>query len=293
MASPAHTETAAAVPMPHVPTVMAAAVVAYALANLLHEGAGHGGACLLLGHADAASMLNAIFFDYNSAAVPVTHQKIIASAGTVANLMAAAAGWALTRALRRAGPWPVARFALWLFVAINLMDAFGYLLFSGVLGVGDWVKVTGGWQPAAVWRTALALVGAGLYFGLTPRLIMPGLWPFVGGGPDREQRAKRLCLTAYLTGGALYVVAGLFNPYGLQLVLISAAAASLGGTSLLAWFPDMKARKTPATGDTPVAVGPSRRWMVAGAVAAALFVAVLGPGVGHAPKLPPADAAAR
>ena len=43
------------------PTLAAIAVVAFALANLAHEGMGHGGACLLAG--GRALALSAIHFD--------------------------------------------------------------------------------------------------------------------------------------------------------------------------------------------------------------------------------------
>jgi hypothetical protein len=41
--------------------------------------------------------------------------------------------------------------------------AAGYPLFSGVIGVGDWVNVIEGWQPVWVWRLLLAVIGFILY----------------------------------------------------------------------------------------------------------------------------------
>ena len=45
----------------HLPTVLAIALVAYALTNVAHEGLGHGGMCVALG--GEPRVLNAVYFD--------------------------------------------------------------------------------------------------------------------------------------------------------------------------------------------------------------------------------------
>jgi hypothetical protein len=65
-------------------------------------------------------------------------------------------------------------------------------------------------------------------------------------------------------------------------VLISAVAASFGGTSLLAWYPVLWARRTAGTSpdaDVPLGVPRSVGWLVAAAIVLTLFVGVLGPGI--------------
>src|SRR5260370_36131611 len=52
----------------------------------------------------------------------------------------------------------------------------------------------------------------------------------------RVRRARQLALAPYLTSGILSCVAGALNPVGPLLILISAAAASFGGHSGLAWM---------------------------------------------------------
>ncbi len=81
---------------------------------------------------------------------------------------------------------------------------------------------------------------------------MPELEPFLGTGLEkRASRTRALTLLPYLVGGTLCVAApGRFNPHGPSLVLISGAAASFGGTSLLAWYPRLWARRPPACGPT-------------------------------------------
>ena len=76
------------------------------------------------------------------------------------------------------------------------------------------------------------------------------------------------------------MLAGVLNPLGWIYVLISAVAASFGGTSLLAWYPMLWARRTPVDAPVvPLGVPRSPAWLVAAAIALILFVGVLGPGV--------------
>jgi hypothetical protein len=89
-----------------------------------------------------------------------------------------------------------------------------------------------------------------------------------------------MTLPAYLAGGTLSCIAGLLNPVGMILVAISAAAASFGGTSGLAWMPQLlHGERAAAASEQQRLVQRSWGWIVVGAVAAAVFVLVLGPGV--------------
>ena len=66
------------------PTLVAIAVAAFALANLVHEGVGHGGACLLAG--GRALALSAIHFDGDLGGLDPAAGKWVAAGGTLANL---------------------------------------------------------------------------------------------------------------------------------------------------------------------------------------------------------------
>src|SRR4029077_6374849 len=129
------------------------------------------------------------------------------------------------------------RYFLWLFAAVNLLTAFGYLLFSGIGGIGYGCRVTHDVPHIGLWRVAEVVAGAVLYFVVAPRLLMPPLDPWLGrNAAVRERRARTLSLIPYLAGGVTLCLAGILNPLGLKIVLISAVAASFGGTSLLAWY---------------------------------------------------------
>jgi len=131
-----------------------------------------------------------------------------------------------------------------------------------------------------VWRIGLSVAGAVLYFGVAPRLIVPGLRLFLGPDPSaRPGRVRRLTLLPYLVGGATFVAAGLLNPHGLGLVLISAVAASFGGTSLLAWYPAVWLGRAPVEPAAAVGVQRSPGWIALGLLTLLLFVGVLGPGI--------------
>jgi len=185
-------------------------------------------------------------------------------------------------ALRNRRLTPAWRYFLWLFAAVNLLTAFGYLLYSGIGGVGDWFRVVQGAEPAIVYRGAMTVVGALLYFVVAPKVLMPPLDPFLGRDrATRAARARTLCLYPYLAGGITFVAAGLLNPVGLEIVFISAVAASFGGTSLLAWYPGIPRKPSPETPEVPLAIERSKAWIAAAAVALILFVGVLGRGIGH------------
>jgi len=250
--------------------------LAYSIANVVHEGVGHGGACLLVGA--RPTMLNAIFFDYDEATATETARRIISAAGSVTNVLV---GLPLIAWLRnRSSVSPHWRYFLWLFSAVNLLTAFGYLLYSGIGGIGDWARVIEGARPAILMRVALVAAGAWLYFVVAPRLLMPALDPFLGRDPEsRTARARRLSLVPYLAGGCTLIAAGLFNPLGMKVTLISAVAAGFGGTSLLAWYPALPREPMPDT-EVPLGVERGVGWIVAAVVVMLFFVFVLGPGIG-------------
>jgi hypothetical protein len=241
---------------------------------MLHEGGGHGGTALLLGvH---ARELTSAYFNYADGA-SVRDVRLIAAGGAVLNVLV---GVPLALALPRLRALaPALRFFLWLFAALNLLTAFGYLLYSGVAGIGDWAVVIDGLSHAVVLRVSEVLAGALLYFYVAPRLLWPGLAPFVGGGGDRERRARLLTLLPYLVGGATALASGALNPLGIRIMLISSVAAAFGGASLLAWYFPIHAARRPSAAPPSLGLARSHAWIAAAVVALALFVGVFGRGL--------------
>jgi hypothetical protein len=257
-------------------TVASLAVLAYAASNVLHEGLGHGGACLLVG--GVPRLLTSVSFECDTTGLAPTASRVLAAAGTVVNL---AAGTLAALAYRRASSGTaVSRYFLWLFATINFLQAFGYFLFSGVGRIGDWAVVMAPIQPAWAWRIGLAAVGGALYWIATNRAFR-ALGRFIDGrSSDRFPIGQRLALVSYATGGALYLVSGLLNPAGPLLLAVSAAAASLGGTSGLAWGPQLlRGQETGSSSDVPTRVPRDMRIVVAAAAVGLSFIFLLGPGV--------------
>ena len=255
-------------------TLVAIAIVAYALANVLHEGLGHGGMCAAVGGRFEA--LSAVHAECSTEGEGRLAASLVMAAGTLANLLVGAMAWLLLRREARLTTW---RYFLWLFMTVNLLQATGYWLFSGVANVGDWAQIVAGLEPRWPYRVLLAILGGGGYRWVVA-VGLRTLSPLVGDGADRLRRARTLALIPYLSGGVLYVAAGALNPVSPRLVLISAAAASFGGASALAWMTDMlRQPRYPVASGAPLAIGRSTGWIVAGAITGLVFIAILGPGL--------------
>lgn len=255
---------------PDLSTIIAIAVAATAITDFIHEGLGHGGMCVATG--GRPLVLSTVHLECSA------DTRLVAAGGTLANLVSGALFWVAARAVRRTASW---RYFLWLLMTFNLFDAGGYFLFSGVGNFGDWAMVVAGWQPAWAWRIGLVVLGLVTYFLLFVPLCLRELRPFLGRDPGiRVGRARRLTLTPYLTAGILSCVAGARNPVGPLLILVSAAAASFGGKSGLAWMWTLLRGPRISSGEMQMPeIERSRGWMVAAVILAVVFVAGLGPGV--------------
>ena len=248
-------------------TIGSIALVVFAIANVTHEGVGHGGACALNGGHPV--VLSSVHFDCS------IENRWIAAGGTIANFILAAISWLALRFTRTTS----LRYALWLSMTINLLQGGGYFLFSGIGNIGDWAYVIKGLEPRWLFRVGLALLGAVTYTAFV-WFALAQIKPFTGmAQPERWQRAKKLTLIPYFIGGALYTVSGMFNPIGMVLVAISAAAASFGGTSGLAWMWQVPRGKPADDSILPEPIERSRGWVIAGAIAAIIYIGVLGPGI--------------
>jgi hypothetical protein len=254
---------------PDVLTVAAIAIVAYVFASINHEGLGHGGACLLTGGHPIS--LSTVHFECDG------EGRLVDAGGTIANFAAGLVFWLTSRMAVHSTRL---RYFLWLSMTVNFLQAGGYFLFSGVGNIGDWAMFIQGLQPSWFWRIGLITLGVCSYM-LFVRIALLEMRPFLRKNyPERLQRAKKLCLVPYFTGGILSCIAGMFNPVGLILVAVSAAAASFGGTSGLAWmWQFFRGDRVPAMPFEMPPLFRSRAWMIAAGILGVLFIAVLGPGL--------------
>lgn len=253
-------------------TIGAIGILAYMLGNVLHEGLGHGGACLLVGAKPL--VISSVHFECS------LESHLVDAAGTLINLIAGAVFFALARFT--APTHPRLKYFFWIAMTVNLYTGTGYFLFSGVGGIGDWAAFIQGLGSQRLLRIALTVLG-GVTYTLAARISLLELRPFIGTQKqERYQRAVPLTSVPYFAGGILMCIAGALNPKGMILILISAAASTFGGTSGLLWATNWLNRGTiipygPAAEPLPI----RKSWpllTVACAIAIA-FIAVLGPSV--------------
>jgi hypothetical protein len=255
---------------PDLLTIAAIAIVATVIADFIHEGLGHGGMCVATG--GRPLVLSTVHFECS----PDT--RLVAAGGTLANLIFGMLSWRAVRAVNQSAPW---RYFFWLLMTFNLFSVGGYFLFSGIGNIGDWAGVVAGWQPAWAWRVGLAALGIVAYFFLFVPLSLRELRPFLGKDAKiRVRRARQFTVTPYLTAGVLACVAGALNPVRPLLILISAAAASFGGNSGLAWMWNLLYGPRIASSEFQIPeFERSRGWIIAAVVLAIGFIAGLGSGV--------------
>jgi hypothetical protein len=257
-------------------TVIALSMLAYTLAVLLHEHIGHTLACISLGGHPVE--LGAFYVNCQYANMADLPIRLVALAGPIVSLITGAICLFFLDRIPKGSSHM--RYWAWLFGTISLMTAAGYLMFSGVTGLGDFGSSRDGAlylaRPEWLWRLALAVIGCAGY-ALVIYLSLGKMDTLIGGGGiPRVAQAQKLALTSYLSGTLMSVIIGLLNPQGIIIVLISAAASTLGGTSGLAWMMQMLDRKKVSSA-TPLRLERSWFWVSMGFIAAILYAVILGP----------------
>ena len=139
----------------------------------------------------------------------------------------------------------------------------GYMLKSGIARAGDWHFLIESLEPANIWHIGLAVAGFALYIVAMRMLVRA--WP-AGSGWSSGQFAT----ITYLTAAILSAAAGFLDPRGPYTILSDALPSSLSAIGL----PLVGLRQR-----AEVTIAPSPAWIAAGAISAAAFVAILGPGV--------------
>jgi hypothetical protein len=256
-------------------TLAALGVLAFAVADVGHEGLGHGLATLAVG--GKAVFLSTCYFTSDG-----IYSKWIPAAGGLANLCLGAGSLI---ALRYFPPRNARlRYFLVLVAAFNLFFAFGYPAYSGVARFGDWAAVISGLQPQWLWRVLLVVISvAGYYASMV--LLARAITPFAAtAGTSHvkvvdKNRLRRITLIPYISALVLAVLAGALNPGGWRTMLtagLPAAAASFGFTQLDHLI-------APVSGvPSQEFILPLKRsplWIAAASVVLIVFVGLLGPGI--------------
>ena len=258
-------------------TLIAVSAFSFMFATAIHEHVGHSLACISVnGH---LSEIGAFYADCAADSVSDLGGRFVALAGPLVSL---AAGMFFLRLFgkmfSKAGA--VLKFFLWHQATVNLMIAAGYLLFSGVAGIGDLGTVSGGVfyqaEPEWLYRAALTVFGLAGYYAVI-RISIQKMDAFIGGeGVERVNRAQMASLVAYFSGGAVALLIGLLNPHGIFIVLAASVASSMGGTSGMAWMMQLLDRKK-NTGDAPFTLQRNWGWILGSGAFLLIYAAVFGP----------------
>jgi hypothetical protein len=248
-------------------TTCAISIVAGILANILHEGVGHGLTALLTGAKSGVLTTVAWSSAFDS--------RLVEAGGTLANLVAGLIFWFVLRSVK-SDSLPMCYFLL-ISCAFNLLTGTGYFFFSGVTNFGDWAAVITGLDPHWLWRALLAVVGASSYYAAV-LVVGVGLVRHVGVPRDKHGRLRKLTVVPYLSAIVLSSVAGLLNPLGMQLLWQSALPATAGGQSGLLWLQYYIPRGAEPRRVTNM-LDRNYFWVVVAAVLAFIYVVVLGHGI--------------
>lgn len=241
-------------------TIISMAIVATGLAVLLHEGVGHGITAWLRGD---------IPTELTSNHLSSLHQdRWVDAGGTLVNF---AVGAIALTAAQIGGPRPNFRYFMWIFAAHNLFAGAGYFMFSGIFGFGDWYQVIQGLSNQPAWRVGMTLFGAVLYF-MIARLLAVEIRPFCAR-PGMYNIVGRL---PYLASCFFSTAAGIFDPLGIKLLLVSTIPAAFGGSSGLLWL-DSLMPHVPVEHELLVRRSPV--WWIFAAIFAVAYIAILGRGI--------------
>jgi hypothetical protein len=241
-------------------TIISMAVIASAMATLLHEGAGHGLTAWLRGDIPTELTSNHLS--------DLRPDRWVDAAGTLVNL---AVGTLSLVASRSAGNRANLRYFFWIFAALNLLPGAGYFLFSGILGLGDWEEVIHGLPHQVALRIAMTLFGALLYL-LVVRLLAISVRPFV----VERSTYNTVGRLPYYAASLFSCIAGAFDPLGLRLFLVSTVPAAFGGSSGLMWADSIMPRTPPLQS---LLVREQRAWWVAALILGSCYIVILGRGI--------------
>lgn len=161
---------------------------------------------------------------------------------------------------------------------MNLLNGSGYLLYSAILGSGDWAVVVRGLQPELTWRIGLGIMGAAAYVGAVV-LSAGELARVVENDSVSSAEIPGLVLLAYVVGSTLLVAASAFNPIGPRLILLSGVSSGFAAMAGLTAIPRLVENRVGRRGAGAGAVPFNPGWVATGLVVAILFTTVVGRGI--------------
>jgi hypothetical protein len=247
-------------------TTVGIALTAFTVADIVHEGLGHGGACLAL--AGKMLLLSSTYEDCS------LRSPLIDGAGPMAGIVAAILFYLVLRL--KPAKNSATRAFLVLGFAFTAFWNFGYMIKSGFTNTGDWAFVIAGLHPAIVWRTVLTIFGI-VFYAITMRLLTASLRrDLIAATPSPpDQTPFVFAALAFGTAVIAAFAAGLLDPRGWHTAWTDAAPSALAAIGLVRVGYRVHQRD-PAM---RIAIVASPAWIAIGGVSAVVLIAVLGPGL--------------
>jgi len=247
-------------------TLASIAALACIAADMTHE---------VMGHAFVSWLTADPILSISTVAIQnASPSRLVAAAGTTANLMIGILSLLLLRRVRKLTP---SAYSLWVFGAFNLFNV-GYLVASAGMNHADWAAVITGLSPPWLWRCVLGLVGMVLYV-LSLRWVASFAIDFVNHRQVAMKDGERLVWPAYLSAGVVLTVASVFNPISPSLILGSGVAASFGLNCGFLFVPPIIAGNAAYHGAGEARIPFSALWFIVSLLICGLFISILGHGI--------------
>ena len=197
--------------------------------------------------------------------------------GPFGNLLFAAAPWIAQRLLRR--PAPRLRLWLWLLMVYSVFWAFGYLIFCGVFGRGDWFALIRGLPYQWLWRSMFVVIGILLYRGCVTVSASELRWIVHPADGDSQFRVRRLGVVCYIAGGLIACAGAAFDPRGAAEIWNSGALTSFGAAVGLLLVPGRFLSFRQELAAWHRGISRSTVWIVLAALISIFYIGILGPGL--------------
>jgi hypothetical protein len=256
-------------------TVSSIAILSFIVADIAHEGIGHILGFLLAG-GKSALLTTTRLIEWVTLGDP--QWRIFDLGGPAGNLTIAFLAWSILRLVRKR-PVQLQLF-LWLVMAFSLFWAFGYMIFSGFMGRGDWMALIERTRFFWPGRVLFVLLGFVLYRS-SIRLLAVELRSIISiGDLDISARLSRLIWISYISGGLIACVGATLDPYGPWEILKSGALSSFGAALGLFYVRSNFLRFPQSSNAASQRMIPrDLPWILAALAGAIYFVAILGPGI--------------
>jgi len=123
----------------------------------------------------------------------------------------------------------------------------------------------------------LVVLGSASYYAAV-LLVGVGIVRYLGAPRERQRRLRKLTILPYFAAILLASIAGLLNPFGIQLLWQSALPATAGGQSGLLWLQYYIPQGTEPRRELEQ-LNRNYAWLGVAAVLGLIYVVVLGHGI--------------